>query len=122
MCGDTDYYYTTLQSTEHRARKEHKCCACHESIHSGERYIRTWAVGDDGEDRTPERYKHCLRCWAVLTAVRRERPDDAIAWKLDCGEDWLDTIGELPEEIARLAFLSHEEAQQLEVTLGSYRT
>lgn len=113
MCfdGDADYYYTTMDERDQRARKEHVCCACNEVISSGHKYRVTRLVSDSPDQRF-EFYKHCLRCAHMLDAIRKELPDAAIAWKLDCGEDWRDSIGDLPEEIAALAFLTPEESQQ----------
>jgi hypothetical protein len=37
--------------------------------------------------------------------------DVAVAWELNCGENWLNTIGDLPDEVAALAFLTPSEAQ-----------
>lgn len=37
---------------------------------------------------------------------------DSVAFDLDCGEVWEDTIGELPESVAKLAFMSPEDAQR----------
>jgi hypothetical protein len=50
----------------------------------------------------------------MLRAVRQQRPNDAIAWELNCGEDWRESIGELPEAVAALAFLTRAEVQALQ--------
>jgi hypothetical protein len=112
MCDtDYDYWYTSEDKREQRARKEHVCCACQDVIRAGDRYRATRLTSNNADSRF-EFYKHCLRCAAMLDAIRKERPDAAIAWHLDCGEDWKDTIGDLPEEIAALAFLTPDAAQQ----------
>lgn len=103
-----------MDSSVVKARKAHDCHACEEGVCAGEKYVRTVCTSDD-PDHPFEYYKHCLRCWSVLRAVRRERPGDAIAWALDCGEDWKDAIGDLPDEIAALAFLTRAEVQALPV-------
>ena len=108
MCDPADYFYTSLIERTQRARKEHVCCACRDTIAPGHRYRVTRAVG--GHD-DPEHYKHCLRCAKMLDAIIEARPEDAIAWDLACGEDWRDTIGELPNDIAALAFMTPEDAQ-----------
>lgn len=90
-----------------RARKPHGCSACRESIPAGHDYHYGFYI-TDGE---PDAYKHCLRCWEMfleLCSVSRE----PVAFDLDCGHVWEDTIGELPERVARLAFMSPEDAQQ----------
>lgn len=114
MCfdGDADYFYTTMDERDQKARKEHTCCACTEVIQPGHKYRVTRLVSDD-PDHKFEFYKHCLRCAHMLDAIRERRPEAAIAWKLDCGEDWRDSIGLLPEEIAALAFLTPDESQRL---------
>lgn len=109
MCDTADYTYAAQNKRHPVARKEHVCCACKETIRVGDRYQYTACVGGDYGF---EHYKHCLRCAKMLDAVRDKRPYDAIAWGLDCGEDWKDTIGELPEEVAALAFLTADMAQQ----------
>lgn len=110
MCREADYYYTSMNEWDVRARKPHVCCACKEQISAGDVYRRSVVISDD-RHHPFNHYKHCLRCATMLDAIRDERPHDAIAWKLDCGEDWFDTIGELPDEIAKLAFLTPAEAQ-----------
>lgn len=111
MCDDreADYTYDVLEHRRHRARKEHQCCACLETIRKGDVYQSSFAVGYTHE---PDRFKHCLRCAAMLDEITKRREGAPIAWRLDCGEDWRDTIGELPEEVATLAFITADEAQQ----------
>jgi hypothetical protein len=110
MCGDPEYHYVVCESREHKARKPHVCCACKEEILPGHQYVSSFAKGSASWSE-PERYKHCLRCWEMLQAIMRELPDAAVMWELNCGQDWLDTIGDLPDEVAALAFLSQSEAQ-----------
>jgi hypothetical protein len=109
MCDEANYNYDVLEHRKHRARKEHQCCACLETIRKGDVYQSSFAVGYTHE---PERYKHCIRCATILDKVMAELPDASIAWELNCGEDWKDTIGELPEEVAALAFMTADDAQQ----------
>lgn len=110
MCGEPDYTYVTMDERDQKARKEHVCCACKDAIRPGDKYRVSRLVSDNPDSRF-EFYKHCLRCAAMLDAIRKERPDAGIRWELDCGEDWRDTIGELPEHIAALAFMTPDEAQ-----------
>jgi hypothetical protein len=111
MCDDPTYYYMTMDERDQKARKEHICCACKETIRIGDRYRVSRLVSDDPDHRF-EFYKHCLRCAAMLDAIRAARPDAGIRWELDCGEDWKDTIGDLPDDIASLAFMTSDEAQE----------
>ncbi len=109
MCDSADYTYDVLTSRQQRARKEHKCCACSETIRRGDVYQRSFACSREGADS----YKHCLRCSKMLDAIRDALPSDtAIAWELDCGELWTTAIGDLPEDIAALAFMTADEAQR----------
>lgn len=110
MCDTADYTYAAQNERHPVARKEHVCCACSETIRVGDRYQYTACVGGDNGF---EHYKHCLRCAKMLSVLMDTLPGDAaIAWELNCGEDWLDTIGELPEEVAALAFMTADEMQQ----------
>jgi len=103
-------------STTQRARKEHRCCACRETIRVGDLYRRTFVV----YEREPETFKHCLRCTAMFDAIiRAQRGADldywerGVAWRLDCGHDWQEMFDDdPPPEVARLAFLTPDEAQR----------
>jgi len=115
MCDEADYSYAVQSERFPHARKEHHCYACSEPIRIGDKYAYSVAIGEEGFDS----YKHCLRCLAILNAISlahaKMGSSVAIRWDLNCGENWLDAIGELPDEIARLAFLTRDEIQQLEV-------
>lgn len=87
-------------ATVRTARKEHRCCACAESIRPGDRYHFISGVW---QDSGPESFKHCARCWAMYRAAdrhSRENDGDGAMITLDCGEVW----EEPPEHIAALAF------------------
>lgn len=112
MCNEADYCYAVQESVRRKARKPHECCACHEPILPGHVYVRSFAVPPAHQLESAESYKHCLRCWEILKRIQKERPGDAIAWRLDCGEYWIDAIGELPDDVAALAFMTADEAQQ----------
>ncbi len=90
-----------------KARMSHACCACRESIQPGYRY-HFMAVLIGGHVET---YKHCARCYAILSAIWAE--GEAAQYELDCGESWEDVIGDLPDDVARLAFMTPDEAQEL---------
>jgi hypothetical protein len=85
-----------------RARVEHICCACKETIRPGDVYNVT-AVVFDGTART---FKRCLRCQAIHEHLRTLGDGDC--WpdeRLDCGEEYTHHWGrEPPPEIAALAF------------------
>ena len=108
MCEEADEYNEVQTSTRVKARKEHKCCACSEAVRPGDFYMKSFTVFDSRVSS----YKHCLRCWEMLEALQRALPSDtAIAWELNCGENWLNTIGDLPDEVAALAFMTPDDAQ-----------
>lgn len=113
MCEEADYAYAHVDENHRKARIGHVCCACKETIRKGDVYRVTRAISKCGSDHSYEHYKHCLRCATMLDAIMEARKGEnvAIAWQLDCGEDWKDTIGELPEEVAALAFMSADDAQ-----------
>jgi hypothetical protein len=99
--------------SHHRARQEHTCCACRETIRKGDRYRKTFVVFE-GDAYT---YKHCLRCATMFDAIwRRMRAEDwgeAVDWELNCGHTWQENFAEdPPEHIARLAFMTADEMQQ----------
>lgn len=111
MCDEPDYYYMTMDERRQKARKVHVCYACREQIRVGDAYQVSRCISTSRY--TPfEWYKHCLRCAAMLDAIVKARPEDSIAWDLACGEDWRDTIGELPDEVAALAFMTPDDAQK----------
>lgn len=90
------------------ARVEHSCVGCDrcddsrctgKSIKPGHRYRRT-AVLFDGSWMT---WKHCIRCAAMLDALRPRLRECFTTDTLDlsCGEVWDDP----PEHVAALAFV-----------------
>jgi len=99
-----------FRSTFRTARKKHKCCACWETISPGHRY---W-VAEGVCEGVWESWKQCLRCHEIYTILDGkssfyETPE----LSLDCGESWEDVFGEPPPlDVAALAFLTPEEAQQ----------
>lgn len=99
----------------HRARKEHRCCACRETIPIGHRYAYESYIWDSAVYSN----KRCLRCQYLYAYLENDRRagvvgGDYIDPELDCGHSWEDTHeGEPPPEIARLAFMTRDEAQAL---------
>jgi len=110
MSHSVDEHYAAYTRTERKARKEHRCCACKETIERGHRYVYVTAVFEG----TVDVYKRCVRCEKIFQTLvdklsdRDEWPDE----DLNCGHVWEDNdIGALPSEVAELAFLSPSEAQ-----------
>ncbi len=114
MSVSCDEYNDAYVEHTPRARKEHKCYACNETIRPGDRYRRTFVAFDGRGDS----YKHCLRCAAMMDAIQEgqrkagER-DTGVALGLDCGHSWQEIMDEEPPpEIARLAFMSADDMQR----------
>jgi hypothetical protein len=113
MSCDIDGYNEVERTTYPRARKEHRCDACRETIRVGDRYARTFIVWE-GE---PETWFHCARCNALFKGIsgrhRELRTGEGVQFDLDCGHSWQEIFDEEPPpEIARLAFLTPDEAQK----------
>jgi hypothetical protein len=106
MC-DSDESSDYSSKAFRRARKEHKCVACPNRILPGHRY-HVSTVGMRGEG--PESFKHCMRCWAICKALWKAGAD-YVQYDLDCGERWEENFGELPADVAALAFMTPDEAQ-----------
>ena len=98
-----------------RARQEHRCRACRETIRRGDLYFRHFLVWD-GQAQI---YKRCARCqilYEALTKLHEERHDGetAPAYALDCGDTYEQVFDEpAPPELESLAFLTAAEAQAL---------
>lgn len=96
-----------------KARKSHWCCACGEGIKKGHRYHVVSGIWDG----SPSTYKHCARCWAMFEAILDEAVkhdrDALVVFTLDCGERWEDNFGELPDDVAALAFALPGEMEAL---------
>lgn len=96
-----------------RARKDHKCDACKETIRRGDLYSYTFAIFE-GERET---VKRCARCEVIfdhLSGRAHELEDTAVDWHLNCGHTYEEVHDEPPPpEIAALAFMTPAEAQAL---------
>ncbi len=98
--------YEFESSCWHRARKEHKCSACHEVILRGDRYWKF--VGKF--DNTMDTVNHCARCHLIYEHLcQTSGNDEAPMLTLDCGHDYENP----PPEIAALAFVTRQEAQAM---------
>jgi len=112
MSHEVDECYTSYEETFPRARKEHTCGACGDRIPGGHRYARVFIrESADGDCYT---VKRCLRCQHIHEHLRMIDPGSQ--WpdeELDCGEEYESHWGvPPPDSIARLAFLTPDEAQR----------
>jgi hypothetical protein len=117
-CDET---YTVYDERRVRARKQHRCAACREAIKPGHAYTRIGIVFDG----CASTIKRCLRCQAIHVHLRKKCDDanvasrrdyDDMLWpdeRLDCGLDYEEEWGELPDEIADLAFKNSEDMQKV---------
>jgi len=123
--GDGEYADVWRQTTR-RARKEHACSACHQTIERGHLYVEHVIIGGGDVDNL----KRCARCDAAiyqhLMALSSERREarrrgglgdfddfDQPMPALNCGHTYKEVHGvEPPEHIARLAFMTQDEMQR----------
>lgn len=102
MSHSCDEQYDVYDERFPRARKQHRCDACRETIPAGHRYARVSVVFDKSADT----YKRCMRCQRIHEHLRDLAPGDT--WpdeQLACGETYQNEWGEdPPPEIAALAF------------------
>jgi len=57
-------YPKAFQSIQRKARKDHICVECKETINKGEKYQYSSGVWDE-----PASYKQCLRCYKISNIV-----------------------------------------------------
>lgn len=108
MCDDSGDYEPIISEEWRTARKPHKCYACREEIRIGDCYHVT-VQKNDGELLM---FKHCARCDALVGALL-DAGAESVQWDLHCGVSYREAFGEdPPPEIARLAFLTPDEAQR----------
>lgn len=113
-CGDGDpvqFSNTTLR----KSRKEHRCCACKQTIWVGE----TYAVHKECFGDHVWTYKRCGSCqivYAHLCAMATRNEDGfggGEEWpdpELNCGHEWSDLHEQpLPEHLAATAFWTPDE-------------
>lgn len=108
MSHSVDETYDVYDERFPRARKEHVCEACKETIRPGHRYARVHIVYDG----SAHSIIRCLRCQKIHEHLRtlgdyETWPDERLA----CGQRYEDEWGELPDEVAKLAFVSADEIQ-----------
>lgn len=100
---------TIWRNTKRRARKEHTCSACHETIQRTHFYIEHFSLFDGDVDTL----KRCMRCETIyqhlLDISDIEYPPQP---RLDCGHEYSDCHNEpCPPEIEALAFALPGEIQ-----------
>jgi len=109
MCDGEFEGSVRIESSWRKARKTHRCFACRREIRVGDRYHREFQEYEGEADF----YKHCARCWAIVEALF-ENGAESVQWDLACGTDWVAAFGDdPPENVARLAFVTLDEAQEL---------
>jgi hypothetical protein len=111
MSGYCDERAAVYDDSIRKARKEHRCCACRETIRVGDYYSLTTVIGDG----TVDVWKRCPRCQAIHLHLRTLRDDYEEVWpdeQLDCGEEYTKHWNRPPPpEIAELAFVTRDEMQ-----------
>ena len=110
MSHSIDERYEVYDEQERKARLAHVCAACQEPIAKGHRYCSVFILFEGRASRV----KRCLRCQAIHEHLRELGEGETWpAERLDCGEEYEeDWGGPPPEEIAKLAFISADEAQE----------
>lgn len=110
MSHSIDESYDVYREHFPKASVSHTCDACKRPIPKGHVYARVFIVFE-GEAET---VKRCLTCQALHKHLRTLDPGEM--WpdeRLDCGIEYSEHWNrEPPEHIAKLAFLTAEEAQQ----------
>jgi len=112
MSCSVDDVYSVYDERFPRARKRHMCDACDDTIEPGHVYARIGIVFD----RRAYTIVRCLRCQALHEHLREKcrAHRDGDRWPdehLDCGLDYEEEWGPLPDEIAALAFVTPAEMQ-----------
>lgn len=113
MSQMSDRYADVYNKITRRARKEHDCCACHQTIRKGDRYVYVSSVYD-GAVYT---YKRCLRCEAMHSHLARKMAADGETYEfpdeeLNCGHTYEERWETPPPpELVALAFMTPDEAQ-----------
>ena len=109
ICDET---YKIYREKNQKARKAYRCSACRETIEQGHVYTYVACIHDGGFTR----YRRCLRCQKLHEHLRELcghlKYDDV--WpdeQLNCGLSYEDEWGDLPADIAALAFKSGKDLQ-----------
>ena len=91
------------EERQRRARKEHVCYCCAETIRIGDSYVYEFGVFDG----RPDEVKRCLRCQAIYEHLlsRQTGEGQGVDRELNCGHEYKEVFREEPPpEIAALAF------------------
>ncbi len=115
MSQSCDETYDVYQEVERKARKEHRCSACQEVIPKGRRYFAISMVFDG----SAESLKRCFRCQSLHLHLRDNCESFDRLWpdeRLNCGQSYEAEWGELPADIAALAFRLPSEDSEHEPT------
>jgi hypothetical protein len=72
--GEAEGYPDVWSVSWQTARKQHRCCECHELILPGQRYERIFCV-QDGDAQT---FKTCEFCAKEYEQLRKKHPD--VCW------------------------------------------
>lgn len=111
MSVDIDGTCSVWEQRQHRARKQHCCDACGETIRIGDVYTAHFDVFE-GETRS---VKRCARCEIIYQHLLKRCEDPNVSapdLKLNCGHDYEEVHGvPPPDDIARLAFMTQDEIQ-----------
>lgn len=100
---DCEPWQVHPEERKRRARKEHVCYCCAETIRVGDQYVYEFGVFD----RRPDEVKRCLRCQAIYEHLlsRHMSDDSTVDRELKCGHSYKEVFSEEPpEDIAALAF------------------
>ena len=113
MSYESDEYYKVYREEIRKARKQHTCDACKRAILPGHMYCSLYTVDDEGT-QSIKRCGACQKTHEHLRALCRQSnrnmwPDE----KLGCGQRYTEEWGDIPDDIAALAFLSDDEAGKL---------
>lgn len=111
MSMDVDGISDVYVEHQVKARKAHECDCCDVGIRTDDYYWRIRKIYDGNV----QSYKRCLRCQTMHVFLRgvvdlgEQWPDET----LGCGHEFKDLHGvSPPSDIARLAFMTNDEAQQ----------
>lgn len=103
MSVSCDGQYSVYDETDRTAKKEHACSACGRSIAKGESYTVICTMYEG----CVSHYKRCAGCQATHEHLRDLCWDEGDCWpdeELNCGKLYGDEWGDVPDEIAALAF------------------
>lgn len=121
MSVEIEGYCEVWKIEQRRARKEHACDACGETIQPGHVYANHFTVfrGD------AENVKRCLKCETIYQHLcsLEDDADFQPDIRLACGHTYEENWNRPPpDEIARLAFMTPDEIQQALAASARWRS